>query len=80
MRRSVCERMIWLAMAPSALGYLRKAEPGWDMPNLKRKTKKTYREMIARTPDIGSLKENSLRVCQAAGMLWLSFTRRLRAV
>lgn len=73
MRRSVCESMIWLAMVPVSLKYLRETEPGWDIPALKRKTRKTYREMIARTPDIGSLKENSLRVCQAAGMLWLSF-------
>lgn len=73
MRRSVCETVIWFAMAPAALGYLRKAEPDWDIPSLKRKTRETYRRMIGRTPDIGSLKENSLRVCQAAGMLWLSF-------
>lgn len=72
MRRSVCETMIWLAMAPAALRYLRQAEPDWDIPGLKRKTKETYRQMIDRTPDIGPLKENSLRICQAAGMLWLS--------
>ena len=72
MRRSVCETMIWLAMAPAALGHLRETEPDWDIPGLKRKTKEAYRRMIGRTPDIGSLKENSLRVCQAAGMLWLS--------
>lgn len=60
-------------MAPAALGYLREAEPDWDIPGLKRRAKETYRQMIARTPDIGSLKENSLRICLAAGMLWLSF-------
>jgi len=65
--------MIWLAMAPAALGYLRETEPNWDIPGLKRKARETYRQMIGRTPNIGSLKENSLRICQAAGMLWLSF-------
>lgn len=73
MRRSVCETVIWFAMASAALRYLRQAEPDWDIPGLKRKTKETYRQMIDRTPDIGPLKENSLRICQAAGMLWLSF-------
>lgn len=73
MRRSVCETMIWFAMAPAALGYLRETEPDWDIPGLKRKVREAYRKMIDRTPDIGSLKENSLRICQAAGMLWLSF-------
>lgn len=73
MRRSACETMIWLTMAPAAWKYLKEAEPDRDIPGLKRKTREIYRKMISRTPDIGSLKENSLRVCQAAGMLWLSF-------
>ena len=72
MRRSVCETVIWLAMAPAVLGYLREAEPDWDIPGLRRRARETYRQMIGRTPDIGPLKENSLRICQAAGMLWLS--------
>lgn len=72
MRRSVCETMIWLAMTPAALRYLREAEPSWDIPSLKQKTGETYRQMIARTPGIGSMAENSLRICLAAGMLWLS--------
>ncbi len=72
MKRSFCETMIWLAMAPAALRYLAKAEPGWDIPGLKRKTRETYRQIIARTPDIGSMAENFLRVCLTAGMLWLS--------
>ena len=72
MRRSVCETMIWFAMAPAAFRYLSKAEPGWDIPGLKQKTRETYRQMIDRTPDIGTLAENPLWVCLAAGMLWLS--------
>lgn len=73
MRRSACETVIWLAMAPAALGYLRETEPDWNISGLKRGAGETYRQMIGRTPDIGSLKENSLRICLAAGMLWLSF-------
>jgi len=59
-------------MAPAAFRYLSEKEPDWDIPALKQRSKQVYRQMVARTPDIGSLKENSLRVCLITGVLWLS--------
>jgi len=59
-------------MAPAAFRYLSREEPNWDIPELKQRSKQVYRQMVARTPDIGSMAENSLRVCLTAGMLWLS--------
>ena len=31
-----------------------------------------YRQMVSRTPDIGSMMKNPLWVCPTGGMLWLS--------
>jgi len=59
-------------MTPAAFRYLSKEEPDGNAAALKRRSKQNYRQMIARTPDIGSIAENSLRICLAAGMLWLS--------
>lgn len=72
MKYSYCEALIWHVMAPAAFRYLSGEEPGGDIPALKRRSKQGYRQMVARTPDIGSLGENPLRVCLTAGMLWLS--------
>lgn len=72
MNYSFCERLMWAAMAPAAFRYLEDCEPGWDISALKRSTKQVYRQMVARTPDIGPVTKNMLRVCLAGGMLWLS--------
>lgn len=37
-----------------------------------KKAKQTFREMAARTPEVGSLLENPLRICLSSGMVWLS--------
>ncbi|MCM1194223.1 MAG: hypothetical protein NC389_17595 [Acetatifactor muris] len=72
MNYTYCETLMWHALAPAAFRYLSGQEPGMDMAALKRRSKQIYREMVARTPDIGSLTENPLRICLAGGMLWLS--------
>lgn len=72
MTYTYCERLMWAAMAPAAFRYLARQEPGWDIPGLKRRSKRIYRQMVSRTPDIGSMIENPLRVCLTGGVLWLS--------
>ena len=39
---------------------------------MKQLSKQIYRQMVSRTPDIGSMMENPLRVCLTGGILWLS--------
>ena len=39
---------------------------------MKRRSKQVYRQMVSRTPEIGSMTKNPLRVCMTGGMLWLS--------
>lgn len=72
MKYCCCETVIWHAMASAAFRYLAQQEPEWDISALKRRARRVYRQMVARTPDIGSMAENPLRVCLTAGMLWLS--------
>ena len=70
MKYTYCERLMWQMIAPASLRYLSKQ--GWDAPALKKKAKAIYRQMVKRTPSIGGLTGNSLHVCLAAGMIWLS--------
>ena len=62
---------MWVAIAPAAFRNLQ-TELGWDISALKQLSKQIYRQMVSRTPDIGSMMENPLRVCLTGGILWLS--------
>ena len=72
MTYTYCERLMWAAMAPAAFRYLAGQEPGWDISALKQRSKRIYRQMVFRTPNIGSMMKNMMRICLAGGMLWLS--------
>ena len=72
MTYTYCERLMWAAIAPAAFRYLARQELGWDISALKQLSKQIYRQMVSRTPDIGSMMENPLRVCLTGGILWLS--------
>lgn len=72
MKYTYCEMLMWYALTPAMFRYLMKKEPAWDTAAFKKRTKQIYKEMVHRTPEIGSLKENSLRICLAGGMAWLS--------
>lgn len=72
MKYSYCETLMWHAMTPSMFRWLKGQKPDWDSSKLRREAKKIYRQMTARTPDIGALSQNSLRICLSGGMVWLS--------
>lgn len=72
MKYTACEALLWHALTPAQFRWLARQKPDWPLDALKRAAKVRYREMAARTPEIGSLFQNSLRVCLAAGMVWLS--------
>ena len=60
---------MWAAIAPAAFRYLARQELGWDISALKQRSMQLYRQMVSRTPDIGSMMKNPLRVCPTGGML-----------
>lgn len=72
MKYTMCETLMWHALTPTLFRWLREQEQEWDITCLKKKAKHVYTEMVERTPEIGSLRDNSLRVCLSAGMVWLS--------
>ena len=72
MTYTYCEAAMWYIMTPAAFRYLSETEPDWDIPALKRRSKQIYRQIVSRTPDIGSMMKNPLRVCMTGGMLWLA--------
>ena len=72
MTYTYCERLMWTAIAPAAFRYLARQELEWDISALKQRSMQLYRQMVSRTPDIGSMMKNPLRVCPTGGMLWLS--------
>ena len=61
MNYTYCERLMWVAIAPAAFRYLARQELGWDISALKQLSKQIYRQMVSRTPDIGSMMKNPLR-------------------
>ena len=67
MTYTYCEAAMWHIMMPAAFRYLSETEPDWDIPALKRRSRQVYRQIVSRTPDIGSMTKNPLRVCMTGG-------------
>ena len=72
MTYTYCESLMLAAIAPTAFRYLARQELGWDISAMKQRSRQIYWQMVFRTPDIGPMMENPLRVCLTGGMLWLS--------
>lgn len=72
MAYTYCETLMWHALAPTVFRHLAGQNQDLDTKALKRRVRQIYREMAVRTPDIGTLTQNPLRICLAGGMLWLS--------
>lgn len=68
MKYTFCETLMWFALATSSLHFLKQK----GITVSKKKAKEIFRQMTERTPDIGGLTENPLRICLAGGMVWLS--------
>lgn len=68
MKYSTTEGVLWSVFAGACFRYL----SGQGIQVDRRRARKIYREMAARTPDTGSLRENPLRMCLSGGMVWLS--------
>lgn len=70
MKYTCCEAMMWAVLSPACFRILAAEHPEW--PSFKKRAKQIYRAMAARTPETGALAQNSLRICLASGMVWLS--------
>lgn len=72
MKYTICEKMMWFMMNPPIFRCLKKDIPSLNIQALKKKAKKNYKEMVGRTPDIGPMTKNPLRVSLSGGIVWLS--------
>lgn len=62
-------RFLWHFFSRIFFPSLKKHCPGMDIPALKKVSKKHYRKILARTPSIGSTKENPLAMALTWGAL-----------
>lgn len=72
MKYTMCETLMWHALTPTLFRWLRGQKSEWNIAVWKKKAKRIYIKMVKRTPEIGSLRNNSLRICLSSGMVWLS--------
>ena len=72
MRNSLCEKIVWYALSPSIFKFIEQSWTDIDIKNIKNLSKSNYRDMVKRTPDMGSFRKNPFRIPLAGGMLWLS--------
>lgn len=73
MKYSFCEKIIWDVLNKTIIDFFNKKHPNWDIKLSKSKAHKCYKEIILELPDIGSLSQNSLRICLSGAALWLAF-------
>ena len=72
MKNTLCEKIVWYGLSPTIFKFIKENWKEVDIRQIKKLSKQNYKNMIQRTPDIGSLRKNSLRIPLAGGMLWLS--------
>lgn len=73
MKYTFCEKMIWYAMNKTIIDFFNTKHPNWNIKLLKSRAKDRYKQIISELPNIGSITENSLRICLSGGALWLAF-------
>ncbi|MDD4849964.1 MAG: L-2-amino-thiazoline-4-carboxylic acid hydrolase [Gemmiger sp.] len=67
-----CEWLLWAVLSGPTFRYIKNQKPEWNMRGYQKRTKKIYGALIARTPGIGTLKENPLRMCLSGGAVWFA--------
>lgn len=72
MKKTFCEKLLWHTITPTIWKYLKSEFANLDIDNVKRKAMNNYNDILSRTPDIGSLKKNPLRVSLSVGILWIA--------
>ncbi len=72
MKNTICEKLMWFSITPTIFRFIRKNWMDLNISQIKKKSKHNYKDMIKRTPDIGPMSQNPLRVPLAGGMIWIS--------
>lgn len=75
MKNTICEKMMWSAMTPAIFKYIAVHCIDTDTSRVKKVSRKNFKDMLARTPDIGGFMKNPLRICLSGGIIWMAFQR-----
>ena len=59
-------------MTPAIFKYIAANCKNTDTFRVKKKSRKNFKDMLARTPDIGGFTKNPLRICLSGGIVWMA--------
>lgn len=72
MKYSYLERILWTSLSKTVFAFLDEKMPGINMKAFKKASKRQFKEIISRTPYIGSVIQNPLAFCLSGGCLWIA--------
>lgn len=72
MKNTICEKMMWSVMTPAIFKYIAVHCRETDVSRVKKVSRKNFKDMLERTPDIGGFTKNPLRICLSGGIVWLA--------
>ena len=72
MKNTICEKLMWSAMTPAIFKYIAANCKNMDTFRVKKKSRKNFKDMLERTPDIGGFTKNPLRICLSGGIVWMA--------
>ena len=71
MKNTICEKLMWSAMTPAIFKYIAANCKNTDTFRVKKKSRKNFKDMLARTPDIGGFSKNTLGIWPSGGDFWV---------
>lgn len=72
MKYGIVARFIRAAFSKTAFDYIGGQLPALDMSDYKRRVYRNYREIVARTPSVGSMRENEFAMTLYAGCFFMA--------
>ena len=72
MKNTICEKLMRSAMTPAIFKYIAANCNNTDTFREKKTSRKNFKDMLARTPDIGGFMKNPLRICLSRGIVWMA--------
>ena len=74
------DRAIFAVVSNVSVMELRKEHPAWSGRKIRHLARPRYLKMLQETPDIGSYRDNCLRICLTGGAVWFSIYEAVEAL
>ena len=72
MKIGIVDKVVFAVVANTSIKELRKEHPEWKGRKIKKLAKPRYLKMLQETPEIGSYRDNCLKICLTGGAVWFS--------